>query len=136
MRDLRWLLPYSLRGLSELLRAKMIFRTLEASDIPAFNTAAKTRAVQPEDAPPGFAERVAYVLPRIARRLPWRSDCLIQAIAGQNWLASRGMASEIRIGVERPEDGTFGAHAWLACGDQIVTGGDISRYDLLLGGMD
>ena len=77
--------------------------------------------------------RIAYVIPRLSDRLPWRSDCLIQAIAGQNWLTAKGADSEIQIGVENPKDGDFGAHAWLVHNDTIVTGGDIARYALLLG---
>lgn len=58
---------------------------------------------------------------------------MVQAIAAQEWLARLGMASEIRIGVERPEDGPFAAHAWLVRKERIITGGDVARYSLLLG---
>jgi hypothetical protein len=53
-------------------------------------------------------------------------------MAAQTWLAEHGLASEIRIGVERPADGKFGAHAWLVHNDAVVTGGDVTRYDVLL----
>ena len=57
---------------------------------------------------------------------------MVQAIAGQNWLGALGVASEIQIGVEHPADGEFGAHAWLLAGGEVVTGGDIERYHVLL----
>lgn len=57
---------------------------------------------------------------------------MIQAIAAQNWLAAKGLPSEIRIGVERPEATGFGAHAWLVHGEDVVTGGDVARYVVLL----
>lgn len=132
--DLRWLGWYAGRGLIALVRARAAFARLEARDILARNAVAgavPTRASRPEDA--ALVARIAYVIPRISARLPWRSDCVIQAMAAQDWLAAHGLASEIRIGVERPTAGSFGAHAWLIHEGHIVTGGDVSRYELLLG---
>ena len=141
LKDVPWLLVYSTRGLFELVRARFIFGSLKAKDILARNRESrltadrwksekytKNRFVREKQ-----LARISYVIPRLSERLPWRSDCLIQAIAGQNWLLTIGAQSEIQIGVDNPEDGQFGAHAWLLHDGQIVTGGDISRYDLLLG---
>ena len=72
--------------------------------------------------------RVTYLLPRIARRMPWRSDCLIQALAAQRWLARSGIASSIRIGTRTSPAKGFEAHAWLVAGEQIVTGWDIEHF--------
>lgn len=130
LKDLGWLAAYGARGLAELVRARAIFARLEAREIPARNRAAKAAARTV--AGPATLARIGYVIPRISDRLPWRSDCLIQAIAAQNWLAAKGAASEIQIGVEHPEGGDFGAHAWLMAGGTIVTGGEIERYHLLL----
>lgn len=131
--DLGWLARYSLRGLYELVRARLAFARLKASDIPARNAAARQGAIAGATADPVVAARISYVLPRLSSRLPWRSDCLIQAIAGQNWLAAQGLASEIRIGVRRDKSEEFGAHAWLVHDGRIISGGDISSYELLLG---
>jgi hypothetical protein len=133
--DAGWVAAYCMTGLFELVRARIAFAQLEARDIPARNRRAAERAsaITPQGGQAALLARVSYVLPRISVRLPWRSDCLVQAIAGQNWLARRGLPSEIRIGVERPESGPFGAHAWLVHEDAVITGGDISRYSLLLG---
>lgn len=131
-RDLSWLVGYTARGLRELIRARRIFATLEAREIPDLNKAARTKTNPENPIPFGFVERVAYVLPRLSARLPWRSDCLIQAVAGQNWLRAYGLQSEIQIGVEIPEGGDFAAHAWLVHHDVVVTGGDIARYEVLL----
>ena len=103
----------------------------EARDIPHRNLKAKTSS-RGGAIPAAYLARITYVLPRLSDRLPWRSDCLIQAIAGQNWLLSHGVASEIQIGVEKPAGGKFGAHAWLMHGEHIVTGGDIDQYNVLL----
>jgi hypothetical protein len=77
-----------------------------------------------------LVERVAYAVPIMGLRVPWRSDCVVQALAARRWLARRKIASSICIGVRKDEQG-FQAHAWLRVGDRIVTGGDISSYSEL-----
>lgn len=130
--DAWWAVPLAAQALIRLIRARITFARLAAHEIPARNAAA-ARAQHPEGADEQLADRIGFIVPRLAKRLPWRSDCLIQAIAAQEWLAEHGMASELRIGVERPENGPFGAHAWLVRDERIITGGDISPYSLLLG---
>ncbi len=76
--------------------------------------------------------RVAYAVPVMGLRVPWRSDCLVQALAARRWLAGAGIASDICIGVPLPREPDFTAHAWLTAGGTVVTGGDISRYAPLL----
>ena len=75
-----------------------------------------------------LVERVAYVIPRVAARVPWRADCLVQAMAAKHWLAASGVESTIHFGVPRKKPPQFEAHAWLTAGHRLVTGGDISGY--------
>lgn len=132
-RDLGWLVAYGARALFELARARLAFARLAAADIVTRNQAAARAARPPREGHnAAMLARIAYVIPRLSARLPWRSDCVIQAIAAQNWLSAKGLPSEIRIGVERPEATGFGAHAWLVHGKDVVTGGDIARYVVLL----
>lgn len=77
-------------------------------------------------------DEAAFFIGRMAARVPWRSDCLVQALAGQQWLARQGIVTEIVVGTAKGADGTFDAHAWLRQGDRIVLGGDISRFQPLL----
>lgn len=72
------------------------------------------------------ADRIAYAIPRIGARVPWRADCLVQALAARRWLARHGINSALSIGVCK--DAEFAAHAWLKVGEQIITGGDIAGY--------
>jgi len=130
--DVAWLAPHAIRGFFELVRARIAFARLEAKGIPTRNRIAREAARPDSRVSEASIARIAYVLPRLSDRLPWRSDCLVQAIAGQNWLMRLGAASEIQIGVENPKEGEFGAHAWLLHDGQVVTGGDIDRYSLLL----
>ena len=30
-----------------------------------------------------LVEQVAFAIPRVAKRVPWRADCLVQALAGE-----------------------------------------------------
>lgn len=132
LRDVPWLTAYALRGFFELVRARLIFAKLEAKSIPKRNQQAKVKALADRVVAPATLARITYVMPRLSDRLPWRSDCVIQAIAAQNWLSSFGAASEIQIGVENPKDGEFGAHAWLLYRESVITGGDIDRYHVIL----
>jgi len=75
-----------------------------------------------------LVERVAFVIPRVAARLPWRADCLVQALAARRWLARHGVTTTLTLGVPRDKPADFEAHAWLTAGDRIVTGGDVSGY--------
>lgn len=133
--DAGWVVPMTLAALARLIRARLAFARLRASDLPQRNAAA-ARCELPAQADELLADRIGFIIPRLSKRLPWRSDCVIQAIAAQDWLAARGMASEIRVGIERPEVGPFAAHAWLIRGERVITGGDISAYSLLLGGQE
>lgn len=74
-----------------------------------------------------LVDRIAYAVPIMGRRVPWRADCVVQALAARRWLARSGIGSDVCIGVRNDEQG-FHAHAWLKVGDRIVTGGDISTY--------
>lgn len=132
LRDAGWVLSLTAQAFIRLVRARIAFGRLAARELPARNAAA-ARADRAELADELLADRIGFVIVRLAKRLPWRSDCMIQAIAAQEWLAGKGMASEIRIGVERPHDGPFAAHAWLVRKERVITGGEILRYSLLFG---
>ena len=78
-----------------------------------------------------LVDRVAFAIPRVAVRLPWRADCLVQALAAQRWLGRHGIAATITLGVPRDKPAEFEAHAWLKAGEKLVTGGDISGHNPL-----
>ena len=75
-----------------------------------------------------LVDRVALAIPGVAARLPWRADCLIQALAARRWLGRNGIATTLSLGVPKDMPAKFEAHAWLKAGDTIVTGGDIGNY--------
>lgn len=76
-----------------------------------------------------YLEQVAYAIRATANNVPWRSDCFPQTIAARMILKRKGYASIIHIGVERVGDDELAGHAWLTCGDFVVTGdGGLERY--------
>jgi hypothetical protein len=77
-------------------------------------------------------ERVRLAVARASHRLPWRADCLVQAIAARRWLGRLGVETDLRIGVPGQARDPFEAHAWLMHGDEVITGGDIGDYVPLL----
>lgn len=119
------------RGTVQLAIARKDLTTLRMEDIAARNEravalgAAQTGARQ---ADAGKVRRIAILVPRLARRLPFRADCLVQAMAAQSWLARYGIATRVVIGVDSDNESGFSSHAWLLWGDDVVTGGDIARY--------
>ena len=68
-----------------------------------------------------------------AGNVPWRSDCFPQTIAARMILRHHGYASTIHLGIERQGESDLIGHAWVTCGDTVVTGGeDLDRYTEML----
>lgn len=81
------------------------------------------------------ARAVARRVGRVADRLPWRSSCLVRAVALRLLLERRGISGAIiRFGV-RKKDKALEAHAWLILKGTILIGeeeaaGYVSLADL------
>lgn len=69
--------------------------------------------------------RVKWAVAAASRRLPWTVPCLATALAANRLLAWRGVASELWLGVKADDSSTLAAHAWLAAGGRVVTGGEV-----------
>lgn len=67
---------------------------------------------------------VGWAIQAAAARTHWESACLAQALAGMAMLSRRGIGATLYLGVAREESGAenMAAHAWLRCGDAILTG--------------
>jgi len=134
-------LPHKLSGAViaalDLMVARFALGRITPSDVLERNRAVQAElagARQPlaDAAVARHCERVAFFIARMAQRVPWRSDCLVQALAGQRALQRAGIVSRIVVGTSRGVDGSFEAHAWLIEGDRIVLGGDIARFSPVL----
>jgi len=84
----------------------------------------------PRDADSGVLSRVSWAVAAAANNVPWRSDCFPQTIAASKLLRKFGHGSTIHLGVERVGDDELAGHAWVTCGEELVTGRgvDLSRY--------
>jgi len=54
---------------------------------------------------------------------PWKSKCFIQALTAKIMLRQLGIANTLYLGMDRNGRKEIEAHAWLRCGELIVTGG-------------
>jgi hypothetical protein len=76
--------------------------------------------------------RIASMVRRTSRNVPWTSKCLDQAIAAKILLRRRGIATTVYFGVKNDESGELDAHAWLRSGTCYVTGGaHRERYTII-----
>jgi hypothetical protein len=73
-------------------------------------------------------ELATWAICAAARRVPWRSDCLIQALAAAAWLRRHGHEPVARLGVARGQ-GTLQAHAWLVLEERVIVGGENGAAD-------
>ncbi|ACV64008.1 conserved hypothetical protein [Desulfofarcimen acetoxidans DSM 771] len=69
------------------------------------------------------ARRVGWLVETVSFFTPWESKCLVQAVVGKIILRQQGIANTLYLGVRRDEGNSLVAHAWLRCGETIVTGG-------------
>ncbi len=66
---------------------------------------------------------IGWAVSTLARRVPWDSRCLAQALAASGMLRRRGLEGTVSFGADRGEAREFVAHAWLRFGPCMVTGG-------------
>lgn len=71
---------------------------------------------------PPVALQIGPAVERMARHTPWGSPCLPQAVAAKAMLRRRGLVSTLYLGMRKDKSGAPQAHAWLTCGQDILTG--------------
>jgi Transglutaminase-like superfamily len=76
--------------------------------------------------------RLSWAISAAAARVPWRSDCVLQAMAADHWLRRYGMASKFFVGVAKDAGGKLESHAWLQCGEVTVTGANDQNFTCLI----
>lgn len=52
----------------------------------------------------------------------WKTECYTQALTAKILLRRRNISSVLTIGFMKDEAGNYKGHAWLKCGDTVVTG--------------
>lgn len=76
--------------------------------------------------------RLSWAIRAAARRMPWRCDCLPQALAADRWLRRHHLQSQFFLGTAKDAAGGLEAHAWLRCKGIEVTGGNGQGFTVLL----
>ncbi len=74
-----------------------------------------------------LASRISWAVQSVAANVPLGLVCLPQAMAAKWMLRRRHLASTLYLGVARPDEAKFTAHAWLRAGNKILTGRAESR---------
>jgi hypothetical protein len=80
------------------------------------------------------AERVGWAIRAAAKRTPWDSACLAQALSGSILLRRKAIPATVYLGVAKEKDmpEQVAAHAWLRCGENILTGGGVhERFSVI-----
>lgn len=79
------------------------------------------------------AERIAWALAAASLLAPWRSDCLVQAIAAMTWAGQIGLRAEMHLGIRKTGRSRIEAHAWVTSGDRALCGAlpDLSSFEEL-----
>ena len=120
----KWLLLHATvwLGIARIMLIVMPFRHLSA------RLSAKSDSTQTEP-DQDLLQRISYAVSAAANNVPWRSDCFPQTIAARMLLKHHGHTSTIHLGVEKAGKDELAGHAWLTCGETIVTGAkDLHRY--------
>jgi hypothetical protein len=123
----------------ELVRARIV-----TCLSPDKYLSAPTDPMQPP-APRSLATEIAAeallignTIEAVARRMPFRAECLQQALAAQRMLQRRGYPATLSLALSTyhedraaPQRGRA-AHAWVSIGDTVICGdGDLSRYAVI-----
>ncbi|WP_353527004.1 lasso peptide biosynthesis B2 protein [Aurantiacibacter hainanensis] len=121
------------RGIWELAKARLRHLRLTPTAISNLNDpfrGASGQAVE-NAAALEYLRGQALAIRRASLLVPWRSDCLVQAIALQRWSARAGIKTAITLQVGRDQEGEFVAHAILRYGHTVVLGaGELPLRDL------
>ncbi|MFN8467425.1 MAG: lasso peptide biosynthesis B2 protein [Caldilineaceae bacterium] len=117
----RWLLLQAAAWLGALRAAILVLPFRRIARLmglaPGENSAADPAQV-------ARAVHIGWAVRTVAPRTPWQSVCLAQALAGAFLLRQRDLPGTVYLGVakEGSAANALTAHAWLRCGDAILTG--------------
>lgn len=87
---------------------------------------------------PDLPHRIGWAIGVVAPRVPWRADCLVQAMAASAWLRRHGYGPVLQLGLQPSTGGAQAlvAHAWLVLDGKVIVGGEDagSRYIAIMRG--
>ncbi|HEX9079146.1 MAG TPA: lasso peptide biosynthesis B2 protein [Desulfuromonadaceae bacterium] len=111
---------FALLGVARLLVLTIPFRWLTGSLGKRMNESGTQIAESDMD----LARLIGQAIRSAANNTPWKSVCLPQAVAGQWMLKRRRIPATLYLGVAKDDAKTekLAAHAWLRCGEIVLTG--------------
>lgn len=72
------------------------------------------------------AAKIGYIVNVSSRYTPWESKCLVRAITALLLLRLIRIPSTLYLGMGKDDSNKLIAHAWLRCGEHIITGAEES----------
>jgi len=111
------------RAILALLRARLLMLTSTDSELVSSLRHTKPNLRNNVFGPPDriWIRRIGEAMKNASAIVPWRSDCLVQAIAADHLLRRRGLQPDFFLGVQVGSETDFSAHCWLdCCGDPVV----------------
>ncbi|TWH45940.1 lasso peptide biosynthesis B2 protein [Sporomusa sp. KB1] len=108
-------------GLTAIIRFALLilpFRWLQ----PMLGTQMTESQLEVDKASQHKAQQVGRMVERVSRYTPWQSKCLVQALAAKLLLRRQGITNTLYLGVGKDASNALIAHAWLRCGNTILTG--------------
>jgi Transglutaminase-like superfamily len=122
-------------AVKELAIARMKHATQPVEKILAQFEKRKSGAFGGKNGEPSRVDlaRLSWAIAAASVRVPWRSDCLLQAMAADRWMRRLDLRPDFFLGVGKDQQGNLISHAWLRHGDFTVTGGIHDEFKVILG---
>ena len=89
---------------------------------PFLGKKAQHEPEEPSDDQLARAQKVKSAILAMSVRTPWKSRCLVRAIAAQIMLRRRRINCTLYLGVAKNDAKRMKAHAWVKCGKLFLTG--------------
>ena len=120
--DDRWLLLQAAAWLGVLRAAILMLPFRQLARLMGLEQGDTSAAADPAQV--AHAARIGWAVRTVAPRTPWQSACLAQALTGVLLLRRSGIPGTLYLGVAKEDSAAdaLTAHAWLRCGDAILTG--------------
>lgn len=78
-----------------------------------------------------YAKLVGRYVSSYARKTPWESKCLVQALTARKMMKKRHYATTLYLGVQNAQKSNLVAHAWIRSGTFYLTGGNGEGYTIV-----
>lgn len=67
---------------------------------------------------------ITNIINGLSTRTPWKSTCLVKALAASKMLSKRHIPHSIHFGMKKNDSGNYEAHAWVSASGRVLIGGE------------